>query len=103
MIDPSVFEKIKESIERRRDDMITMQIELTAIPALAPDSGGQGEYEKARYLKQKLAAMGFPQIREMNAPDERVSSGVRPNLLVTLPGKRQDKTTWILTHMDIVP
>ena len=103
MIDPSVFDRVKEHIDRYRDAMIQMQIELTAIPALSPDSGGQGEYEKARYLKEKLRALGFTQILEINAPDGRVASGVRPNLLVTHPGKRQDKTTWILTHMDIVP
>jgi succinyl-diaminopimelate desuccinylase len=83
--------------------MIQMQIELTAIPALSPDSGGQGEYEKARYLKEKLTSLGFTQIREINAPDGRVASGIRPNLLVMHPGKRADKTTWILTHTDIVP
>jgi succinyl-diaminopimelate desuccinylase len=103
MIDQSVFEKVKERIEQDRDAMIQMQIELTSIPALSPDSGGQGEYEKARYLKEKLTSLGFTQIREINAPDGRVASGIRPNLLVMHPGKRADKTTWILTHMDIVP
>lgn len=103
MIDQSVFEKVKGRIEQDRNAMIQMQIELTAIPALSPDSGGQGEYEKARYLKEKLTSLGFTQIREINAPDGRVVSGIRPNLLVMHPGKRTDKTTWILTHMDIVP
>lgn len=103
MIDQSVFERVKECIEQDRNAMIQMQIELTAIPALSPDSGGQGEYEKARYLKEKLTSLGFTQIREINAPDGRVVSGIRPNLLVMHPGKRKDKTTWILTHMDIVP
>jgi succinyl-diaminopimelate desuccinylase len=103
MIDPVVFEKVKQRIELYRDAMIRMQIELTAIPALSPDSGGQGEYDKARYLLEKLRALGFEHIQEIDAPDGRVSSGVRPNILVTQPGKRPDKTTWILTHLDIVP
>jgi succinyl-diaminopimelate desuccinylase len=103
MIDAVIFEKVKQRIERYRDAMIRMQIELTAIPALSPDSGGQGESEKARYLLEKLRALGFEHIREIVAPDGRVSSGVRPNILVTQPGKRPDKTTWILTHLDIVP
>jgi succinyl-diaminopimelate desuccinylase len=103
MIDPVVFEKVKQHIELYRDAMIRMQIELTAIPALSPDSGGQGEYDKARYLLEKLRALGFEHIQEIDAPDGRVSSGVRPNILVTQPGKRPDKTTWILTHLDIVP
>jgi succinyl-diaminopimelate desuccinylase len=103
MIDPVVFEKIKQRIERYRDAMVRMQIELTAIPALSPDSGGQGESEKARYLFEKLRTLGFEHIREIDAPDGRVSSGIRPNILVTQPGKRPGKTTWILTHLDIVP
>jgi succinyl-diaminopimelate desuccinylase len=103
MIDPVVFEKVKQLIDQYRDAMIRMQIELTAIPALSPDSGGQGECDKARYLLEKLRALGFEHIQEFDAPDERVSSGVRPNILVTQPGKRPDRTTWILTHLDIVP
>lgn len=104
MIDAVIFEKVKQRIERYRDAMIRMQIELTAIPALSPDNGGQGESEKARYLLKKIRALGFNLIREIDAPDGRVSSGVRPNILVTQPGKRPGgKTTWILTHLDIVP
>jgi len=103
MIDAGVFEQVKQRIEQYRDAMIQMQIELTAIPALSPDSGGQGEHEKARYLKVKLHALGFTSIQEINAPDRRVTSGMRPNILVTRPGRKSDKTTWILTHLDIVP
>jgi succinyl-diaminopimelate desuccinylase len=103
MIDVGVFEQVKQRIEQYRDAMIQMQIELTAIPALSPDSGGQGEHEKARYLKVKLHALGFTSIQEINAPDRRVTSGMRPNILVTRPGRKSDKTTWILTHLDIVP
>ncbi|MDO9559655.1 MAG: M20 family metallo-hydrolase [Syntrophales bacterium] len=103
MIDAGVFEQVKQRIEQYRDAMIQMQIELTAIPAMSPDSGGQGEYEKARYLKEKLHALGFTPIQEINAPDRRVASGMRPNILVTRSGRKSDKTTWVLTHMDIVP
>ena len=87
MIDAGVFEQVKQRIEQYRDAMIQMQIELTAIPALSPDSGGQGEYEKARYLKEKLHALGFTSIQEINAPDRRVASGIRPNILVTRSGR----------------
>lgn len=103
MIDAVVFKKVKQRIDQYRDAMIQMQIELTAIPALSPDNGGQGEYDKAAYLLRKLRALGFRHIQEINAPDGRAFSGIRPNILVTQPGKRQDRTTWILTHLDIVP
>jgi acetylornithine deacetylase/succinyl-diaminopimelate desuccinylase-like protein len=83
--------------------MIEMQAALTALPALSPDSGGQGEYEKAQYLLSQLREWGFPDITEINAPDARVPSGSRPNILAALPGRNPEMTVWILTHMDIVP
>ena len=103
MINKIIFEKVKQRIDHYRDAMIQMQIELTAIPALSPDNGGQGESDKARYLVEKLRSLGFRHIREINAPDGRVASGIRPNILVTHPGENPGKTTWILTHLDIVP
>ena len=80
-----------------------MQIGLTAIPALAPENGGDGEYEKARYLLANLRELGFTDIWEINAPDSRVSSKVRPNIIASVPGRKDNRTVWILTHLDIVP
>ncbi|GAJ07262.1 unnamed protein product [marine sediment metagenome] len=39
MMDVKVFERIANRIDSYKDDMIRMQIGLTAIPALAPDNG----------------------------------------------------------------
>jgi len=80
-----------------------MQASLTGLPALSPDSGGQGEFEKANYLLLQLQRWGFQNVTEINAPDSRVNSGIRPNILVTMPGKNPAQTVWILTHLDIVP
>jgi succinyl-diaminopimelate desuccinylase len=103
MIDKSIFNKVRERIDRYRDAMARMQIELTAIPALSPENGGEGEYEKALYLQGKLCELGFDPIRVIHAPDARVASGLRPNIIVMRPGLNARKTVWILTHMDIVP
>jgi succinyl-diaminopimelate desuccinylase len=103
MIDFNLFEKVKQRIDRYKDAMIRMQVDLTALPALSPDSGGEGESEKARYLLARLCEFGFTRVQNIEAPDGRVSSGIRPNLIATLAGKKPDKTTWILTHLDIVP
>lgn len=83
--------------------MIELQTGLTAIPALAPENGGDGEYRKSRYLMERLREMGFDDITSYDAPDNRVSSSSRPNIIATLPGKNPRKTVWILTHMDVVP
>jgi succinyl-diaminopimelate desuccinylase len=103
MIDKKIFARITKRINSYEDAMIEMQLALTAIPALSPDNGGDGEYEKSRYLIASLHRLGFHSIKEINAPDSRVSSGLRPNIIVNIPGKNLKKTVWILTHMDVVP
>jgi succinyl-diaminopimelate desuccinylase len=37
------------------------------------------------------------------APDDRVSDGVRPNLLALFQGNDASRTLWILSHIDVVP
>src|SRR3989304_5850479 len=103
MIDYNLLNRLIARIDTYEQAMINMQIALTAIPALAPENGGDGEYEKSRLLLSYLKDGVFPHVWEINAPDPRVSSRCRPNLLATLPGKNQRETVWILTHMDIVP
>ena len=90
-------------LDTQRDAVIDLQRELTAIPALGPDNGGPGEREKADCLTRLLAAMGFPEPREINAPDPRVPCGHRPNLAVVLPGQDASRTFWVISHLDIVP
>lgn len=103
MIDEQLFERIVRRIDSYESEMVALQIGLTAIPALAPENGGNGEYEKARYLMERLADMGFHTIRTFDAPDDRVVFTSRPNLIVTIPGKDRGRTVWIITHMDVVP
>ena len=42
MIDSAVFQRIVKRIEGYEQAMIHLQIGLTAIPALAPENGGDG-------------------------------------------------------------
>jgi succinyl-diaminopimelate desuccinylase len=90
-------------IEQFRPDMIELQKQLTAIPALGPESQGEGESRKAEYLKQWLQQLQVDELIESNAPDDRVPSGIRPNLLALFTGRQQAKRIWILSHMDVVP
>ena len=103
MTDRDILKKIEKRIDSYENDMIALQIALTAIPALAPESGGDGEYEKARYLMEYLNSMKFDKISRFDAPDDRVSSNCRPNIIVDIPGKNPERTVWILTHTDVVP
>ena len=59
MIDGKVYERIRKRIDGYEPDMIRLQAALTAIPALAPENGGDGEMRKAAFLIETLRQMGF--------------------------------------------
>ncbi len=103
MIHDEQFRRICDKIDSYQDDMVDLQFGLTAIPALAPESGGDGEQEKAAFLSKYLRKAGFGELTSYNAPDPRTSSGIRPNLVTIIPGRRTERTIWIITHLDIVP
>ncbi len=95
--------KIREYIKNSRKEMIDLQTLLSSIPAIAPESGGEGEYDKAQALIEWLKKNGFTDIQVLNAKDERAKNGVRPNIIVTIPGESDDYARWIMAHMDVVP
>ncbi|MDD5723592.1 MAG: M20 family metallo-hydrolase [Syntrophales bacterium] len=103
MADRDLFERISKRIDSYESDMVALQIGLTAIPALAPENGGNGEYKKAGYLVERLEQLGFDNIRKFDAPDDRVVFNCRPNIVATIPGENHGRTVWIITHTDIVP
>jgi succinyl-diaminopimelate desuccinylase len=95
--------KIFEYVEFMREEMIEFQKKITAIPALGPDNGGEGEWEKAMYIKEYMEKIGIKEIIEIHAPDERAKNGLRPNIIGIIPGKNREKTIWIMAHTDVVP
>ncbi|HOX95136.1 MAG TPA: M20 family metallo-hydrolase, partial [Syntrophales bacterium] len=72
MIDQALYQRIAARMRSYRDDMVRMQIELTAIPAIGPDNGGDGEERKAAFLVQRLRDLGFECIEDHPVPDNRV-------------------------------
>jgi succinyl-diaminopimelate desuccinylase len=95
--------KIFSRIEASEPGMIELESLLTSIPALAPESGGQGELAKAEALEAWLRKKGITDLVRMDARDPRVASGIRPNILATIPGKDDLARLWIMTHLDVVP
>jgi len=94
---------LRKLVEGKRDQIIALQKDLTAVPALAPQNGGTGEAEKARVLAGWLTRLGLGACESLPAADPRVPGGERPNLLLTLPGRSSDRSLWIMSHMDVVP
>lgn len=103
----SDFETLRKYIEAAasKDKMIELESFLTALPAMAPESGGNGESTKCSNLKKWLTDYGFKeeQFTQYDAQDARVESKKRPNLILTIPGKSDDFSIWIMAHMDVVP
>ena len=86
-----------------RSDIVELEALLTSIPAIAPEGGGDGETKKCDALESWLKEKGFSNIQRFEAPDSRVSSGSRPSLVVTIPGKDDSKSVWVMAHIDVVP
>jgi succinyl-diaminopimelate desuccinylase len=97
------FQRISRRIDRFRDEMINLQIELSAIPALSPSVGGEGEGRKAEMLVDFLKNLPCHDIRLIKAPDLDTPCGYRPNILALFPGKDHSRTIWVMTHIDVVP
>lgn len=97
------FEGISDWIGAHVDEMVDLQRELTARPALSPENGGAGEWQKARFLEDYLRQHGFEQIEHIDCPDDRVPEGSRPNFIASLPGPQDRPAVWVLTHVDVVP
>ncbi len=99
----SSFEPVKSYISAVAEDMIELETLLTGCPALAPESGGQGELKKVEVLEDWLKRNGITRLERFDAPDSRVESGIRPNLVATIPGADDTCRVWVMSHTDIVP
>lgn len=91
------------SIDSMKEFVVDTQRELVAIPAVGPMNDGDGEVAKAKRLLGILAELGIEDVARYDAPDPSVSDGVRPNLVVRIPGHDTSRTMWIIAHIDVVP
>lgn len=96
-------DQILKKIESYENYAIELQRGLTAIPALAPSSGGNGEYDKAKWLEGELKKLKFDSIEWINAPQPEAKNGIRPNVIARYKGKSSAKTIWFMAHLDVVP
>jgi len=99
-----LLDKVIARIDSMRDEMARTLSELISIPAIGPDNGGEGEYDKAARLLDIIKDWGFTKIERYDAPDPRVKHGVRPNILAYYEGSDPNASRlWMLSHLDVVP
>ncbi len=96
------LQKIFDKLDTRKARVFELHQGLTKNVAMSPVNGGDGEWAKAEWFKEKLLQLGLNNIKDYNAPDERVSSKLRPNFTVFVEGK-SPKTLWVMGHLDVVP
>lgn len=92
--------KVLENMENYREKMVKTLCDLVEIKAIPPDFGGDGEFKKAEYLMKHLE--GFDYVERFDVRDERVSDGLRPNIVARINGALE-KTIWVVAHLDVVP
>jgi succinyl-diaminopimelate desuccinylase len=93
-----------QAVEASRDEMVETLAELCKVPAIPPESGGDGEAEKFALLREVLDDFGFPKGKDYPSRDPRVPGGKRHNLMVKVKGNgKRDGRVWVVSHMDIVP
>ncbi len=98
------MDEILKAVEDYEEEMVTALSNMCRIPAIAPDSDGDGEAKRAHFLIELLKEKGISDIEIYKAEDPRVSAGYRPNIVATIPGEDANlPPLWIISHMDVVP
>ena len=96
------LDEVLATVERCRSDMIDALTELLRIPAIGPENGGEGEFERARFVRELAERCGFEDIEMFDALDERVRLRLRPNVVAKTKGATE-QAVWLVSHMDTVP
>ncbi len=96
------LEKVLSRLDGMDDLVFDLQKSLTATRAVGPENGGHGEAEKARLIEEYLKGLGITDIVRVDAKDDRVPAGYRPNIVASIKGKTS-KNLWLVAHMDVVP
>jgi len=95
-------QEIMHSIEKKRDRMVEDLIKICSIPAVNPNFGGNGEYERMQWLMRYFNDNSIP-YSVIEVEDNNVKEKKRLNLVVKLDGTdKTEKTLWFLSHVDTV-
>ncbi len=97
-------QKLLQTIDNLREEIIETMKNIHKIPAIAPVNEGEGELKKAEYIQELISDWGFTEIKRHDAPDENALGRVRPNIIARIIGRDRDgPTIWAVTHIDVVP
>lgn len=104
MADEVNIKQIQDTIESWRDEIIETMKKIIRIPAISPTNDGDGEFGKAELIEDMIKTWGFNEITRYDAPDDKATNKLRPNIIAKIYGENKaGPTIWIVTHTDIVP
>lgn len=99
-----VWKRVAARIDGYGDWAVEVERRLTAVPAIAPESGGTGELAKVEVIEKILGEIGVDLLERVDSPDPRAAGGKRPNLIARIPGSgAAEGRLWIMSHVDVVP
>lgn len=97
-------ERLMKRISSMEEEMVDFLAEIISIPALSPENGGEGEEKKVERIVKLTGSWGFDSVERYDAPDDRVPSGRRPNVLMRVAGREPGLPPWwVFVHTDVVP
>ncbi len=96
------MERVVKRIESLRDEMVALWCRLIETPAISPDYGYEGEWDRAKVLLEHIKGLSFDSVEVYECPDERAKEKSRPNIIARILGG-DGRRLWILSHMDTVP
>jgi succinyl-diaminopimelate desuccinylase len=104
MADDPKRDSVLETVDAMRRAMVMALVDMCSIPAVCPQSGGEGELRKLEWLQEHIRNFGFDEFVRYDAVDEDKPSVVRPNLVAVRHGEHRDgPTLWFVAHVDVVP
>lgn len=92
-------ERLISHILSLSSDVVELQSRLTEFRAFSPAYGGNGEWEKSRYILDNLPPAD---ITEINSLDDANGNIIRPNIVAFFKGASR-RTLWLFAHLDVVP
>lgn len=81
------YKDVCSEVESLKEAMVDTLAEMVKIPAISPNYGYEGEYDKAEKLLEIIKDWPFDKVERYDAPDERAKNGIRPNILAYYYGK----------------
>ncbi len=93
--------ELMERVEGLRATMVEDFCSMLRVRAVGPESGGEGENDRAELIMATAKRLGLGDIEVLVSSDPSVPSGRRPNLIIRVRGRAR-RNLWVVTHMDTV-